>query len=121
MAASPSTTKSKQLVWFITGASTGFGLSLSRKILERNDLLVATARSPNTAHDLTALQREYPESCKILQLDVTDKFSTIKARADEAVSFWGRVDVIVNNAGYSLVGMIEEVGYVGLAFFLIPT
>ncbi|KIJ56035.1 hypothetical protein M422DRAFT_23474 [Sphaerobolus stellatus SS14] len=107
MSATPS---NHQLVWVLTGSSAGFGLSLTRDLLERNELVIATARSPERAKDLIVLQAQYPETCRVLQLDVTDEYAKLKERAEEAVTIWGRVDVVVNNAGYSIVGLTEESG-----------
>lgn len=98
------------LVWFITGTSKGFGLALARAALQRKDLVIAAARSPDTAKDLIALQEKYSESCRVLQLDVAADLGRIRQCAGQAESIWGRVDVLVNNAGYSLLALAEEAG-----------
>ena len=85
----PSQTK----VWFITGTSSGFGSHLVQSVLERGDKVIATARAVDKIEHLKS------EHCHPLQLDVTDSLETLKARAAEAVAVWGRVDVLVNNAG----------------------
>jgi NAD(P)-dependent dehydrogenase (short-subunit alcohol dehydrogenase family) len=92
-------------VWFITGSSRGFGRQWAEAALARGDRVAATARDPGTLADLVA---RYGGSALALELDVTDRaaaFDTV-ARAHE---HFGRLDVIVNNAGYGLFGTIEEV------------
>ncbi|MFY2788427.1 oxidoreductase [Rhodococcus sp. MALMAid1271] len=95
-----STTGSSR-VWLITGASSGFGREFVRAALTEGDRVVATAR------DVTDL--EIPESDRVLHawLDVTDQGSIDSAVAD-ALDRFGRIDVLVNNAGYGLLGAFEE-------------
>jgi NAD(P)-dependent dehydrogenase (short-subunit alcohol dehydrogenase family) len=91
-------------VWFITGASRGFGRLWTVAALERGDLVVATARDASALDDVVA---KYDDKALALPLDVTDRaaaFATV-ARAHE---HFGRLDVVVNNAGYSQHGMVEE-------------
>jgi NAD(P)-dependent dehydrogenase (short-subunit alcohol dehydrogenase family) len=97
-------TEAKQRVWFITGASTGFGRLLAQKTLAQGELVVATARKPEQIADLAA---QYPDSALALALDVTQPAS-IQAAVDAALAKFGRVDVLVNNAGYGIAGAIEE-------------
>lgn len=66
--------------------------------------MIASARS------LDKIKHFESPSCKVLQLDLADSEESIKARAKEAVSMWGRVDVLVNNAGIGAPGLVEEVG-----------
>jgi NADP-dependent 3-hydroxy acid dehydrogenase YdfG len=61
---------------------------------------------------LKALQIAHPNQCSVLQLDVTDTFDNLSDKAKVAVAMWGRVDVLVNNAGHGLLGIIEEAGCV---------
>jgi NADP-dependent 3-hydroxy acid dehydrogenase YdfG len=89
----------------LSGASAGLGLELTLAILARGDKVVASARSEQTLLDLRKL---YPERFTFLQLDVTDTFEAIQAKAKQAAAVWGRIDVLINNAGYSIVGTIEE-------------
>ncbi len=96
---------SKQRVWFITGASTGFGRELAQKVLERGDKLVATARKPE---QLASLLESAPERCLTLPLDVTSQEQVDSAVAATIARF-GQVDVLVNNAGYGVAGAIEEI------------
>lgn len=98
------TSNRKQRVWFITGASTGFGRRLAEQTLALGDQVVATARQPEQLADLAAL---YGEACLAAQLDVTDQASVDRA-VEAALAKFGRVDVLVNNAGYGLAGAIEE-------------
>ncbi|KAF8510280.1 hypothetical protein JB92DRAFT_2941491 [Gautieria morchelliformis] len=93
------------LVWVITGSSAGLGHELTLAILARGDRVVASARSNGT---LLPLQKTYPETFSFLQLDIKDTFEAISAKAKQAVAVWGRVDVLVNNAGYSVIGTVEE-------------
>jgi NADP-dependent 3-hydroxy acid dehydrogenase YdfG len=74
-------------------------------VLSRGDLVIAAARNHDQVKDLEA------DNCKTIQLDVTDEFEVIQARVKEAVNIWGRVDVLVNNAGIGSAGISEETGY----------
>ena len=91
-------------VWFITGASRGFGRVWAEAALERGDRVAATARN---VESLAGLKEKYPESVLTLQLDVT-RPGQAKTAIDEAYAYFGRLDIVLNNAGYSLVGTIEE-------------
>ncbi|RPD69447.1 NAD-P-binding protein [Lentinus tigrinus ALCF2SS1-7] len=94
-----------ELVWFITGTSSGFGRELVHAALKRGDCVVATAR------ELEKIQ-DFPKTDKIrlLQLDVTDGLANIQAKLNKAISFFGRVDVVVNNAGAGVPCLLEEGG-----------
>jgi len=92
-------------VWLITGCSTGFGRALAEAVLKKGDYLLATAREPEQLH---ALIEHYPESAKAVRLDVTLS-QDIQAAVDTAIATFGRIDVLVNNAGYGLFGALEEV------------
>ena len=100
-----STTSSR--VWLITGCSSGFGLALATTLLSRGQRVIATARQ---AESLAELVAQYPETCRALPLDVTDA-GQVKTTIAEGAKAWGRLDVIVNNAGYGLVGAFEELGH----------
>lgn len=91
-------------VWFITGSSTGFGRASAEEVLAQGHKVVATARKPETLSDLVM---QYPETARGLRLDVTDK-DTVSQAVEEAVKEFGRIDVLVNNAGYGLMGALEE-------------
>jgi NAD(P)-dependent dehydrogenase (short-subunit alcohol dehydrogenase family) len=86
--------------WFITGASGGFGRALCDAVRQRGDQLVATGR------DIRELRRAYPDAL-VLDLDVTDA-GAARAAVQRAVAHFGRVDVVVNNAGYGHFGAVEE-------------
>jgi len=90
--------------WFITGASKGFGREWAEGALERGDNVAATARRPETLDDLV---NKYGEQVLPLQLDVTDHDADVAA-VQRAAEHFGRLDVVVNNAGYGHFGMIEE-------------
>ncbi|KAK0499058.1 hypothetical protein EDD18DRAFT_1070799, partial [Armillaria luteobubalina] len=92
------------LVWLITGTSTGLGRDLVLAALERGDKIIATARA-RSLHFLADLKET---SAEMLELDVTAPPDDLKKVADKAVAIYGRVDVLVNNAGYILVGAPEE-------------
>lgn len=94
----------QQRVWFVTGASTGFGRLLAKQALAQGDRVVATARRPEQIADLNQVA---PERVLTLALDVTDDASVNTAVA-AAIERFGRLDVLVNNAGYGLAGAIEE-------------
>ena len=124
----------KQLVWLVTGtlsvyiclsydnarsdltlrlgASSGLGLALVKRILARGDRVIATARTPSKFADL------FPsgfasDQLHTLHLDVTAPFSSIQRAIDSAAAHWGRIDVLVNNAGLiDTIGPGEELGFV---------
>ncbi|PBK86430.1 NAD(P)-binding protein [Armillaria gallica] len=93
-----------QLVWLITGTSTGLGRDLALAALERGEKVIATARA-RSLHLLADLKEKGAET---IELDVTAPLDDLKKVADKAVGIYGRVDVLVNNAGYLLVGALEE-------------
>jgi NAD(P)-dependent dehydrogenase (short-subunit alcohol dehydrogenase family) len=92
-------------VWFITGTSKGFGRIWAEAALQRGDRVAATARRPETLADLAD---RYGDQVLPMGLDVTDKAAVDDAVA-QAHTHFGRLDVVVNNAGYGLFGTIEEV------------
>jgi NAD(P)-dependent dehydrogenase (short-subunit alcohol dehydrogenase family) len=89
-------------VWFITGSSRGFGRRFAQAALSRGDKVAATARTTDSLADLLAVHGE-----AILPLDVTDKAAVAEA-VKVAHEHFGRLDVVVNNAGFGLFGMVEE-------------
>jgi NAD(P)-dependent dehydrogenase (short-subunit alcohol dehydrogenase family) len=91
-------------VWFITGTSRGFGRSFAESALQRGDQVAATARDTGTLDDLVA---KYGDAILPLALDVTDK-PAVGCAVTAAHERFGHLDVVVNNAGYGLFGMIEE-------------
>jgi NAD(P)-dependent dehydrogenase (short-subunit alcohol dehydrogenase family) len=93
---------SDQRVWLITGASSGFGRAIADAALERGDAVVATARRTESLSDLQGRERAH-----VVSLDVTDAVEREAAIAD-ALERFGRIDVLVNNAGRTQVGAVEE-------------
>jgi NAD(P)-dependent dehydrogenase (short-subunit alcohol dehydrogenase family) len=91
-------------VWFITGASRGFGRIWAEAALQRGDKVVVTARGLASIADL---QANYRANALALELDVT-KPDQVKTAVAQAHAHFGRLDIVLNNAGYSLVGTIEE-------------
>jgi len=96
--------KSTGKVWFITGASRGFGRVWAEAALKRGDKVVATARKLSS---IAALQEKYGANVSTLELDVTNN-EQVKSVVLQAYNHFGRLDIVLNNAGYSLVGTIEE-------------
>lgn len=91
-------------VWFLTGCSTGFGRVMTEELLKLGARVTATARRPESLQDLAAA---YPETLQVLALDVTDHCAIAEC-TDASTLRWGRIDVLFNNAGYGLIGGIEE-------------
>jgi NAD(P)-dependent dehydrogenase (short-subunit alcohol dehydrogenase family) len=91
-------------VWFITGTSSGFGRSLAEEVLRRGERLVATARDPQSLDELVA---RAPDRVLAVRLDVTQA-AQVQPALDAALQRFGRIDVVVNNAGFSIVGAAEE-------------
>ncbi|WP_242124039.1 SDR family NAD(P)-dependent oxidoreductase [Sphingobium sp. Sx8-8] len=91
-------------IWFITGASRGFGRLWAEAALARGDKVAATARSVEGVADLA---ERYGDAVLPLAMDVTNREQVANAVA-RAHAFFGRLDVVLNNAGYALIGAIEE-------------
>jgi NAD(P)-dependent dehydrogenase (short-subunit alcohol dehydrogenase family) len=91
-------------VWLITGSSRGLGRALAEVVLREGHKLVATARSPEQLGDLV---EHYGDQVRAVALDVTDARAASNA-VNAAVDTFGRLDVLVNNAGYGDVGSIED-------------
>src|SRR4051812_29689652 len=92
-------------VWFITGAGSGIGAGTAKAALKAGNRVVATARNLDKVRQ--TLSDEAGENLALVQLDVTDE-AQAKVAVEEAVQRFGRIDVLVNNAGYSLLGNFEE-------------
>ena len=92
-----------QRTWFITGVNSGFGRHMSELLLERGDRVAGTARKLAALDDLKA---QYGDRFWLASLDVTDT-AAIHRVVDQAFADLGRIDVIVNNAGYGLFGAAE--------------
>ncbi len=92
-------------VWFVTGSSTGFGRALAEAVLRHGDRVVATARKIEQVADL---EQRYPDRARAVRLDITDP-EEVRTAVEIALGAFGRIDVLVNNAGYGLFGAVEEV------------
>jgi NAD(P)-dependent dehydrogenase (short-subunit alcohol dehydrogenase family) len=92
-------------VWFITGASRGFGIEITRQALARGDQVVATARHPEA---ITQAIPDAGDSLLTLPLDVTSA-AQAAAAVSATLARFGRIDSLVNDAGRGLLGAVEEV------------
>lgn len=101
---SQETAAKAEKVWFITGSSRGFGRVWTEAVLKRGDKVAATARNVESIMDL---KEKYGNNVLTLELDVT-RPGQAKSAIEAAYAYFGKLDVILNNAGYSLVGTIEE-------------
>ncbi|MFB8174684.1 oxidoreductase [Streptomyces sp. NPDC055966] len=91
-------------VWLVTGASSGFGRAITEAAVAAGDVVVGAARRPEALDDLVAA---HPDQVEALRLDVTDT-AAIEAAVGDVVARHGRIDVLVNNAGRTHVGAVEE-------------
>jgi NADP-dependent 3-hydroxy acid dehydrogenase YdfG len=91
-----------QLTWLVTGCSSGFGTEFVRQILLRGDKVIATAR------DSTRIEALGKDGAAILQLDVTHSQGSIDQTIAHAISIYGCIDVLVNNAGSVIAGSLED-------------
>ena len=91
-------------IWFITGSSRGFGRVWTEAALQRGDKVAATARNIDSIADF---KDKYRDNVLILPLDVTQP-EQVQNAVKTAHEYFGRLDVVINNAGYSLVGTVEE-------------
>jgi NAD(P)-dependent dehydrogenase (short-subunit alcohol dehydrogenase family) len=91
-------------VWFITGCSTGFGRELARMVLDRGYRCVVTARDPAKVEDIASGKGD---RALVLEIDVTDAVE-VEAATKSAEKHFGRIDVLVNNAGIGYFGAVEE-------------
>ena len=98
------TASTSSKIWFITGASRGFGRVWTEAALKRGDKVAATARKLGSISDL---KEKYGDNVLTIELDVT-KADQAKAAVEQAHAHFGRLDIVLNNAGYSLVATIEE-------------
>ena len=91
-------------IWLITGSSRGLGRALAESVLAAGEKLIATARDVS---QLDHFPRRFGDAVRLVSLDVTDQGAAMNA-VDAAVSGFGRLDVLVNNAGYGDVSSIED-------------
>ena len=91
-------------IWFVTGAGKGFGYEITKAVLASGDKIVATVRG-----DVKAMQESLgnPDSLFVVSMDVT-KEEDVKNAVEAGIAKFGRLDVVVNNAGFGIVGAIEE-------------
>ena len=89
-------------VWLITGTSSGLGTEFVKAAISRGDKVIATARNVERIAHLEDL------GAATLQLDVSTSQEELSSKAQEAISVYGKIDVLVNNAGYVHFGTIEE-------------
>ncbi|KAJ5135626.1 uncharacterized protein N7515_004904 [Penicillium bovifimosum] len=89
-------------VWLVTGTSSGLGTELVKAVLARGDNVIATARNADRIAHLKKI------GAATMQLDITVSQSELDRKAEEAIAVYGRVDVLVNNAGYTQFGTVEE-------------
>ena len=94
-----------QPVWFVTGSSTGLGRALVEVLLEEGYRVAATARKPEV---LDAIKKKFGSQVACIELDVT-KPEQVRSAVKQTIDLFGRIDVAVNNAGYGLIGAVEEV------------
>ena len=92
-------------IWFITGTSKGFGREFALAALERGDKVAATARNTDTLSDLV---EQYGDAVLPIELDVTNR-DQVFAAVKSAHKKFGRIDIVINNAGYGLFGTVEEI------------
>lgn len=103
----------QQLVWLITGCTSGFGEEMVRQAISRGDLVIATGRDISRLshlkeeHDAQSHSRQ-GGLLSLLRLDVTDPQETIDEVVANAIRIHGRIDVLVNNAGYIAFGSWED-------------
>jgi NAD(P)-dependent dehydrogenase (short-subunit alcohol dehydrogenase family) len=95
----------KQKIWFITGASKGFGFEITKAALQAGDKVAGTVR--NKPSELYASLGNHP-NLFVVEMDVT-KENEVKAAVQKAIDHFGKLDIVLNNAGYGIVGAIEEV------------
>ncbi|KAI8651536.1 hypothetical protein NCS55_01398800 [Fusarium keratoplasticum] len=95
-------------VWFITGAGRGLGRDLTEQLLASGDIVVATARQPNRLNDLVS--KYGPEKILAVSLDVSD-VAQVEAVVKKVEDTFGRIDYIINNAGYASMASIEDIDY----------
>lgn len=93
-----------QKIWLITGISSGLGKALAQSVMQNGDFVIGTLRK---AEEVEAFNKDHSKKGKAILLDVTD-FDSVKKVVQQIVSDYGRIDVLVNNAGIGFVGSVEE-------------
>lgn len=97
-------------VWLITGASSGFGLSLALRALESQHRVIGAVRDKSRSAE--AVGRIVAKGGRVVELDMTEPQPSIAAKVREAEALHGRIDHLVNNAGYSLLGALQHFTWV---------
>jgi NAD(P)-dependent dehydrogenase (short-subunit alcohol dehydrogenase family) len=105
MTTKSSVSKDTTRVWLISGPSSGFGHALAEAVLAKGERVILAARRPESVQDLT---QRYPERARVVALDVAKREMIVPA-VNDALQAFGQVDVLVNNAGYSIIGALEEI------------
>ena len=100
------------LVWFVTGASNGLGLTLCLKALKLGHHVIGAMRNPSKSTD--AVKQIEAAGGEVFQLDMTESQESIAQKIQTAEAIHGRIDVLVNNAGYSVLGPMENFTYVSV-------
>lgn len=98
--------QTRPLVWLITGCSAGFGKSLALLVLKSGHHVIATSRTPSKTPSLLKTVEE--QGGIWLPLDLTSSKENMQKVVDEGTKKWGRIDVLVNNAGMSILGALED-------------
>ena len=91
--------------WLITGISSGFGKALTEQLLAKGETVIGTVRTKKD--DIKELEKQYPDTLDVEHLDVTD-VNEIREVVNNAIDKHGKIDVLINNAGYGLFGAAEE-------------
>ncbi|CAI7589941.1 unnamed protein product [Penicillium glandicola] len=98
-----------KLTWLVTGCSSGLGDAFVRAILAKGDQVIATARSSNGISGTERISALKEAGAAVLGLDLTASQEELNTKAQQALEIYGQVDVLVNNAGYIEVGVVEEI------------
>lgn len=98
------------LIPHLIGTSSGFGRELVASALARGERVIATARSIEKISSFRSLPGASPSRLALMRLDVAESAENIQRIVDQAVSIWGRIDVVVNNAGLGMKSVLEEGG-----------
>ncbi|ASK29280.1 short-chain dehydrogenase/reductase [Chryseobacterium sp. T16E-39] len=102
--------ENKQKVWLVTGVSGGLGKALANAIHHSGDIIIGSVRKEE---DKIAFEQAFPDRSKVFMLDVSDS-TRVEAMVKQVINEYGRIDVLVNNAGYGLFGLVEEVDEIEL-------
>ncbi|WP_414447003.1 SDR family NAD(P)-dependent oxidoreductase [Burkholderia sp. 22PA0099] len=94
-------------VWFVTGSGRGLGLEIAKEVLQRGGCVVAAARNPDMVVEAFRQHPDYAGRLLPLQIDLSSE-SSVTLAIQTAIARFGRIDTLVNNAGYGLLGAIEE-------------